>query len=358
MTRVLHLFNAQAGWEERIGATQLMDRLPAGRFECHTAATDGKTRGSIFRDGRDVDLLPLRLGGGVFGAAAIRRYVDDHRIDLVHAWGQQAAVAASSAANAIVVEQFDPNVSNRRAKMLRTVTQSRRLAVACSSETVRRRLIEQGVPVAACPVIRPGVDLAAINAARNSGLRGQLGLADDDMVIITPEPATRRGGQFIAYWAAAVRSFLDPKVRLILSGISAEQARIRRLAEQLQLADFVRFPGRAFAFEDLVAVADVMIAAPETDASSTAIAWAMAAGVPVLAVPTRSVTELITNGQNGVLAQKLGQPKHVAIELAGLLDDREALARTTQAARAQAFDLFSVQRYVDQHAQLYESLRA
>ena len=359
MTRVLHLLDSTADWQQRIGLAQLFDRLPAERFHCQAAATDGAVRRAMLPAGGEVPLFPRPLGLDFLAAPALRRHLGDARIDLIHAWGVQAAMVAAAAAPSLplVVALFDPLAAQGQAGKLRCAARPAGFALVCSTGTVRRRLIESGLDPALTVVIRPGVDLAAINAARRGNPREPLGLSPGQRVIITPGPATRGGGQFTAYWAAGVRSFVEPEVRLILPGISGEQARIARLAREHRLEHLLRCPGDGPGFQGLIAAADAMIVAPAQDVPCTAIAWAMGAGVPVIATAVPAIAEFISTGRNGLLA-KPASPRSLAFRLAGMLEDRELLRRCAETARAQAYQVFSVRRWVAQHARLYENLRS
>jgi starch synthase len=105
----------------------------------------------------------------------------------------------------------------------------------------------------------------------------------------------------------------------------------------------------------LIAISDVMVFASESDVSSTAIAWSMAAAVPVVATAVYSTAELVANKQNGLLV-KPDAPKRIAVKMAALLGDRQTLRRMAEAARGQAYEVFSLRRCVDQHARLYQNL--
>jgi hypothetical protein len=48
----------------------------------------------------------------------------------------------------------------------------------------------------------------------------------------------------------------------------------------------------------------------------------------------------------------------MAAKIAALLEDSVALAKVRETARAQAFEVFSVRRYADQCARLYDNLLA
>ena len=336
----------------------MLGGLAADRFECRAAVTAGRLRRSLLPAEHRVDLWPRRFNADFPAAHAVRRYLRDQDIGLIHTWGVQAAVSAAAAATAggipVVIELFDPDLSDRQANMLRSIQWAPGLGIACSTETIRLRLIEKGIEPGLCTVIRPGVDFATINTARRSDLRARLNLTPTDRVLITPEPASRRGGHFAAYWTAGVRSYLEPRLRLIIPGQSREQARIAYLAEGSGLSGFLRCPGDAFRFEELIAIADALLFPAAGDVPTTAIAWAMAAGVPVLAAAVYATAEMLADRHNALLVGP-DRPKRVALNMVNLLDDPEELRKVSETARGQAYRIFGLRRCVDQHARLYDN---
>jgi glycosyltransferase involved in cell wall biosynthesis len=355
--RILHVLDDSAGWQQRIGVTQLTEKLPADGFACRALALHGQARNLLASSGVVPELLPQRFGASFFNAPQVRRYLADRAVDLAHTWSVPTAVTVAQAADDVrlVVERFDPAIPDREAAMLRSIQSRPGFGVVCTSATVRRRLIEKGLEPKVCTVIRPGVDFATINAAREKGIRQRLGLAPNERALIVPEPATPGGGQFAAYWTAAIRSALQAGDHLIIPGLSAEQARIERLARQIGLNRFLRCPGEAFRFEDLVANADVLLSPSQAEVPTTAVAWAMAAGVPVVATAVYATTELLSHNRNALLL-KPDSPKRLAVKLAAMLDRGDDLRRVRDAARGQAYEIFDVRRYVDQHARLYRNL--
>ncbi len=371
MARILHLFDASAGWEQRIGWTQLRARLPAGRFTTLAASTSKSIARQWAADGETPGFWPMRLGAGFLNGPILRRRLAARPAEVVHVWSVSLAVlvARAVAEPGLVVELSDPAPSEADVRALRVIQDRDGFAVVCTTQTVRRRLVEGGVDPEVCAVIRPGVDFGAINVARRADLRARLRWGDEGArartpqapqggrVFITPEPAVRGGGQFVTFWATAVRSFLRTGDRLVLPGVSGEQARIARLARRLGLTECLCCPGQAFRFEDLVVISDVLLMPSAREVPTTAIGWAMGAGVPVVATAVYATAELLGHKHNGLLI-KPDADKTVAVKLAAMLDRTDELRRVAETARGQAFQVLGVRRYVDQHARLYENLLA
>lgn len=361
--RVLHLFDASARWEQRLGASQLIQKLPPSRFTSVWATLDLHTRHLLDRPDENgpMDHLPRVLGSDALAAPRLVDRIATQNIGLIQAWGIHAAVVAAQAGTSlpIVVDLFDPRIDPIDANKLRSIAPLSPMALACTSATIQRRLVEKGVDPDRCAVVRPGVDFARINAARKSTLRHNLALPESCRLFLTPDATRRDGGQMAAFWSMGIRSFLKTRQAdiLVLLGGSTERARIARLARQLQLDDCLRCPGPDSPIEDLIAVADGLLVPSAIEVPTTVIAWAMAAGVPVIAGAVHATAELIAHKHNGLLV-KPAPAKTMAIQVAALLDDRDTLKKMADTARGQAFEVFSVRRYVDQHTRLYDNLLA
>jgi glycosyltransferase involved in cell wall biosynthesis len=117
----------------------------------------------------------------------------------------------------------------------------------------------------------------------------------------------------------------------------------------------VCFPGERFSFEVLLANADVLLVPSVSEVPTTAMAWAMAAGVPVVASAVPATAELLEHKRNGLLIPP-GQPTRMAVKLAAMLDQEEYLKRVKEPARGQAYDMFSLTQNVAEHARLYGNL--
>ena len=83
----------------------------------------------------------------------------------------------------------------------------------------------------------------------------------------------------------------------------------------------------------------------------------MAAGVAVIGAAGYAVAELIAHKVNGLLF-KAEAGKSMAAPIVRWLRDHDSLEKVREAARGQAYEVFSIRRYVDQHIKLYENVCA
>lgn len=359
--RALHLFDETADWEQRIAVTQLLDRISAEEGIQFVASLDTRTPPRDWFNGTDVLRTPSRFSLGFTAAPSIGRIIADHAIDIIFAWGPQAAVAAGCARTdrcALVLERFSPSITNAQAKAINSIAHEPRFAAACSSETVRRRLIENGLPPRTCVVIRPGVDFAAINAAKkDKSLRAKVGLKPGESMVLASHPITRDGGFGRIVWSGHLVNYLQPSRKMVLFGDSDECKRIRLLTRNMPLPDANLWADPDCRYEDLIAIAECLVITPFDDVSTTPIAWAMAAGVPVVGTAVYAIAELIAHKANGFLIKPERGPA-MTIKINAALKQVDSMTNEKEIAKGQAYQVFGVRRFVDQHLQLYRNLTA
>ena len=356
--RILHLFDGTTPDEGLAAARELVVRLDGDRFDHQFAALDGAVAGRCKLNGTPLHRVPRRFSHDPTVGPRLRRLVTQCDVDLLHAWGLDATITAASAlpdAAPTVSTLMSPPAGPKWSRWFRAVGAAAPAAIACSAGLIHRRLIEGGVPPERCVVIRPGVDFNAIRQAKRSTTRAGLGLPADGPVLLTLPPPTRSGGHYFATWAAVVLMQRDDSLRLIVPGVSTEQRRLQRLLRSLRLLHRALFTRRTHAFATLLAVADLVVVAAVDDIATTPLAWAMAAGIPIVGTAVPSVTEFIADRHTGLLC-KPEQPALLASRIRDALADRPLVAKVTDVARAQAFEVFSTRRMLDQYRQLYENV--
>lgn len=356
--RVLHLVDSGCGWEQRLAITQMLDRFDAKIIECTVAGIDPSHAAALL-PGIDVIPAPRKLGLPALAAPTIRSLNQAKSFDLIHAWGAPSAAAARAALSAtspLIISIFDPGLSASDMRILLTVQSAGPCFFACSTERVRRRLVEQGINFESCAVVRPGVDFKIIREAKDQDMRAKLGINRDCLVAITSDPPTRRGGHRSALWAATMYAHLGEDVRLLVPGHSSDCADLEKLAANAESPETIVFTGSCHRFEELLTAADVLIFGGVDDVSTTAIAWAMASGVTVVSPAIYSVAELLSNDLNGMLFKAEDKWTRRGRQICSRLNQARQANKLREVARGQAYEVFSVRRSVDQHRQLYDNV--
>lgn len=123
-----------------------------------------------------------------------------------------------------------------------------------------------------------------------------------------------------------------PDAHLTVAGTGPERQRLGQLAQQLNLAGAVHFPGRVDNAEmpALYAAADCALNPSTVDNMPNSVLEAFASGVPVVSTDAGGVPDVVTHGVSGLLVP-VGDADAMAREVLRLLEDR-ALARKLVAA--------------------------
>lgn len=358
MIRIGHMFDASAGWEQRVGVTHLLDRLSSERFTQTLAAVEPAARRGLRHLDGTLEALPRFGSFDALSAPAAVRFAARRDVTILHAWGVSAAMAAGAIGDMpVVVHLFDPLAVSRHVKRLRTLARPKQFVVVCSCGIVQRRLIEGGFPPELAVVVRPGVDFGLTNRIRRGPLRETLGIGPSDFVTLAPAPVSRAGGQMEGIHAAMLRNAVSGGYRVILPGDTRETWRIQRFMKALPVPDVLVTPGEEHPFEHLVAISDALLVSPRGDISTTAIAWAMASGATVIGSAVHAVAEMIANKVNGLLCKPVAGRSLVGA-LSRHLDNREAHGRLRETARGQAYEVFGLRRYAEQIETVYENVLA
>ncbi len=356
MPTICHLVDQTADWQHETAIAQLLDRLPKDRYAA-TIATIGPNlpyRLKTLR--RPTRALPQVGSFTGLAIPALAKFAGDHQTDILHAWSVSAAfVARADRLRPLIVELFNPAISDKQIKQLITLAHGRHFAVVCTSQTVRRRLIERGIDPALTVIIRPGIDFRVINQIRRSDLRKQWGAGQGDYLVVSLEPATRQNTHDDVLMATILANVSIPGARMIVQSSSPYSQRLKRINDTYMAPSALRCTNGAHSYEQLVACADALIVASDGDLPTTAVAWAMGAGAVVIGPADYALAELVANKLNGLLFKKKKQ-ESPAIAIAKLLRQRNLHPKVVETARGQAFEVFGLRRFVEQHQKLYENL--
>ncbi len=359
MTHICHLLDETLDWEQRISLTGLMDRLDTDRFTQRVVATDPSVLTKLGEVGfsRAIEVMPQGSRLNVLSAPPIKQFVYKEKFDFIHAWSAKtAAFARTLSDRPIILELFDPVIAWRDIKLIRSIAMPNKFAVACSCEIVRRRLVEGGLPLEYTVVVRPGIDFGLINKIKQkkNSLREQLNIDPNHQVMLVPPPSPDCDSRDVLS-AVSLMNFKDRNLRLIVPGLSRGQGQLKRLHEAWPVPHTLVCPGDQFSMEQLIAISDVLVVASRGDLSTSCIAWAMACKTAIVGTAVHAVAELIANKLNGLLFKQTPD-KSMVNSIAKCLHDHQSLNKAAETAHGQAYEVFSMRRSTDQHAQLYNNV--
>lgn len=147
----------------------------------------------------------------------------------------------------------------------------------------------------------------------------------------------------------------DVNVRLSIIGDGAERLSIERRAKELDVADSLDIIGYSSNVGGYLAMCDIYLHPALTEGFGIAVAEAMHLAKPVIVADAGGLPELVEHGKSGFIAS-ISDPEEWAQYIVAMYRDNEMLRSIGNNARIRAVQLFSVQKFVEDHERLYREL--
>jgi glycosyltransferase involved in cell wall biosynthesis len=371
--RILQLIDSfdQGGTERQ--ALELMRLLhQSGKHEVFLASlkAEGVLRESI-ADLKlaEVPIYPLKSFYDLNAVKQLRlfgQHLRGLRIDLLHThdfytniFGMTAGMLASVKVRI---------ASRRETNGMRTGGQQRvqRLAysfahqVVANSESVKQKLIEEGMKAERITVVHNGLNLerfvAPKNVSREETLR-TLGITDPSRRFVTIVANMRHDVKDYPMFLRAARrvSVAWPDVSFLLAGEGKLQESLKQLARQLEIETNTFFLGRSENVAELLGVSDVCVLSSKAEGFSNSILEYMAAGRPVVATEVGGAKEAILENETGYTVPS-GNDELMAERIISLLRDPAKARLMGEQGRRVVSEKFSSQALLRNTEKLYERL--
>jgi glycosyltransferase involved in cell wall biosynthesis len=330
--KILHT-ESSTGWGGQEHRT--FKELSALRQRGHTlevACRPGARLGDRAEEaGFTVHRIPMRGGGDLIAAWKIMRLLRGSGFDIVNTHSghdsQLGGLAGRLAGTPLIVRTRHlalPVTSLATYKLLPH-------KVVTVSEWVRRYLISAGVPAEKVTTVYTGIEPPPI--VEHSTLRGEIGLAEDDILIGTVAILRFEKGHRELIDAALPLLAERPRVHLVFAGDGPIHDRLVAYIAEKGVKERVHLLGLRRDIPNVLAGCDFFALATWQEALGTSYIEAMAAGLATIGTAVDGVPEVIQDGVSGLLVP----PKDEAAltrALYTLVDDPELRGRFGRAGQA------------------------
>lgn len=324
-----------AGQERRI-----LKEMQAMRDRGHHVELICRPEAKLVQAATDVGITvhTLQMGGLLNllrGAPKVARILRKGRFDVLNTHSRidtlLAGLGARLAGTPLIVRTR--HLTNRVNSMLAYTWVPHRITTV--SNHVRNYLIERGVPADRVETVYSPIMLPPPGI--QSGLREELNLPADAIVVccVAILRATKGHRELIE----ALRPLMGarPHVHLVLVGNGAPLFdQLQALIAEIGLADRIHMLGFRHDVPSILAGSDIFALATQKEASGTVYVEASAAGLPVIGVDVGGVSEMVDDGETGILVPP-GDIVKLRAALASLIDDGALRTRMGEAGKRMVY---------------------
>ena len=208
-----------------------------------------------------------------------------------------------------------------------------------------------------CYVPGVGIDLKKFNVGyvNKEQKRKEIGVSANDFVLLSVGELIPRKNHEVVIRALSVLKQRDKlnHIEYVICGRGAYEADLKKLAEELGVADHIHFLGYRNDISEICNCADLFVFMSHQEGLPVALMEAMACGLPAVCSNIRGNTDLIEDGVTGLLANNT--PEEVAESISEMKSDTALRNRVASAAlqKIKQFDLSSVE---DEMTKIYGGL--
>jgi glycosyltransferase involved in cell wall biosynthesis len=351
---------------DRSGAEKQMVLLAKGlprdrfRVEVATLTRMGPLEDELTAAGIPVTAIGKRLKIDPFALARMTRLLKSRKFDVVQTWifaaNTYGRVAARLAGVQVVVVA-EMAVDLWKGRYERFV--DKRLAPWCdrlvgNSHAVVDFYRKLGVTDARLAMIYSGTDDER-PACDPRSLRSEFGFGPDAPLVLFVGRLAEQKRVNDLLKALDLLQHVQPDLCSLIVGEGPLRAHLEQTAHAYALDGRLRFLGHRDDVPRLMAAADLVVLPSAYEGLPNVVLEAMRFGKPVVATAAPGTTEVVVDGETGVLVP-VGNVMLLARAIRDTVRDPTRAASMGEAGRTRVESLFRVDRMVAQFAELYENL--
>jgi glycosyltransferase involved in cell wall biosynthesis len=305
------------------------------------------------KTGTEIRPLKLRNDLDLRPVLPVRRLIRDQSYDIVHFHTKRAHAfslwlgGAPPGQKRVVTRRMDYPM--RKGWYDRYLYNRRVDGVVAISERIAALLIEGGVKRERIRVIHSGVDLEPFKII-------PLARGDNSVMVIgaTAVLEERKGLSFLLEAAAELKR-QGRRLKYLIAGDGSQREKLRRLAEALGLKEEVVFLGFVFDVPAFLSSVDIFVMPSLFEGLGVAALEAMAAARPVIASDTGGLSELVADGETGLLAPP-GDSPALARAIGRLVSEPERVRVMGKNSRARVEKYFTMEQMAKKNESYYYDL--
>jgi len=341
---------------------ELATRLDRSRFDVQVAALrGGEVADRLAAAGIRVTVLQMRGKWDLGKLTRLPRLLRRERIDLLHTHLFHADLPGRPAARLAGVPRLVHTVHVAEARWRPWQFAYARFAapwcdrIVCVSHAVRRfHARRSGLPGWKYTVIPNGIDADAYARSEEvrARRRAEWGIPDDHVLLAFVGRLDRQKGVDVLLEAMDRLAERNCAVRLVLAGDGPQRAMVAERLSHSRAGRLTRMLGFVHDVAGVLSAADVLVAPSRWEGFGLAAAEAMAAGLPVIATRVAGLSEIVSDGQTGLLIPP-DDPAALAERIEKLACDPGLRERLGRSGRQRVLREYTIDANVAAHERLY-----
>ncbi len=337
--------------------------LPRDRFQVEVATLTrlGPLQVELEQAGIPVVTLGKRLKLDPLALVRLVEFLKSRQFDVVQTWifaaNTYGRVAARLARVPIVITA-EMAVDLWKGKSERWI--DRRLARWCdrlvgNSHAVVDYYRTLGVPDARLKMIYSGIAEEEPPVVDPAAIRAEFGFAAEAPLVVFAGRLAEQKRVDDLLKALDLLQHVQPDLRTLIAGDGPLRSQLEETARLYRLEDRVRLLGHRDDVPRLMAAATLVVLPSAYEGLPNLVLEAMRFRKPVVATSAPGTTEVVVDGQTGVLVP-VANPQLLARAIRDIVRDPEFARRLGAAGREHVATMFPVQAMIDDFATLYEEL--
>lgn len=231
------------------------------------------------------------------------------------------------------------------------------LRIAVSGDIARIQHKRENVPYEKLRVIQNGVDTDKFGLDDNlrDRLRSELGFDEGAFVVGTVARLVPEKALHVLIESVAILAKSVPNVRLVIVGDGPMMSFLRKSMDDFAISNQVLFLGPRTDIPSLLSAFDAYAISSVHEGLPVALLEAMACGKPIVSTRAGGISEVLKNGENGLLVD-CGNAEELARAIHILIDDRDAASDMGLRAREDVLAHYSVRSTARKLEMIYTSL--
>jgi glycosyltransferase involved in cell wall biosynthesis len=341
---------------------ELATRLDKDRFDVRVVALrGGQVADWLARAAVPVTVLGLRGKRDALKLGKLTEVLRSQQFDLVHTHLFHADLAGRPAARLAAVPHIVHTVHVAEGRFRPwQFAYARFLSgycdrIVCVSQAVRDHHAKRsGLPLWRYVVIPNGIDAEAFSRdeASRRRLRAEWGIDGHEVLLAFVGRLDRQKGIDTLLAAISHLGARGCPMKLVVAGEGPKRPLVENFIERGEGGRFCRMLGFVTDIRGMLSAADALVMPSRWEGFGLAAGEAMAAGLPVIATRVAGLSEIVVDGQTGILVDR-EDVVGLADAITRLAGDAELRCRLGEAARRRVIEHYSISANIAAHQALY-----